>query len=720
MHSHNSGWKSNFFLFAIFGIFLAIVIRNSGLYPSVFADEYTYSTSSRLLPFSQSSISNYLYLAVYRLTNYCGDGFLTCSRLLNAIFFIAASPFIYQTARRVASKEISVLIVFISLVGPVNIYTAYFMPEAMYFFGFWVYVWYLLSLNTESRITQWALIGCIIGICSVIKPHGAFLLAPSIFYAWYLNRNDTNYSLLKLFKIILTICVGFLAAKMLIGFILAGKNGLSFFGRTYTDTTSDFLKSISNPDAASDQTKSYLNIDGKSSIGLSSTLLPQYLLLVVGFMRYWFINLGGHLLGLSLLFGLPIIAATRFLIAAKENFLTPNQKNLIVFSLVLLTTLIVLSSVYSGLMIQSTSEAGLFRLHQRYYNFAFPLLYMIIPCGMYLVEKNRISGLKKIISIIIPVLILSLIVWVLWVRIAPYQPTAIDSPELRGFVGHAKIFYSLGISSLIICAIWALYPKPFLLKVYFFIFLPLAVVAQSISVNKNISQRAIPDVYDHAGIVTRQLLNTEQLKRLVVVGDNPIELSRTRFYLDHAEVGLQTIKGGSTYELSQLPIDKSIALILNGHPVGKDFKNVMHFDGFSLVGGHGSMKMSFDILSWPPAEIAWERGLFIPPESWGTWSIAKRVELGFRGALPEQFVLEINCRTFGSNVGKDFIIRVGEQQIAFKGSDVFKRLRFEIKNPTRSNIIIIEVPNPHSPKSLGQGDDERQLGIAISDLSIEW
>ena len=57
-------------------IFLFLLIRNAGLYPSVFADEYTYSKLSRLLPLSESSIPGYLYLKLYSVTNSCGDGFL--------------------------------------------------------------------------------------------------------------------------------------------------------------------------------------------------------------------------------------------------------------------------------------------------------------------------------------------------------------------------------------------------------------------------------------------------------------------------------------------------------------------------------------------------------------------------------------------------------------------------------------------------------------------
>jgi len=48
-------------------IFLFLVLRNIGLYPTVFADEYIYSKLSRLQPLSESTIPNYLYLKLYSL-----------------------------------------------------------------------------------------------------------------------------------------------------------------------------------------------------------------------------------------------------------------------------------------------------------------------------------------------------------------------------------------------------------------------------------------------------------------------------------------------------------------------------------------------------------------------------------------------------------------------------------------------------------------------------
>src|ERR1700753_825029 len=118
-------------------VFVFLLFRNLGLHPSVFSDEWSYSLSSRLMKLSSASTPLYLYYFVYRLTRHCGAEFLECARILNALFFVAAAPLIYAVARKVARKPIGAFVAMLSLIGAINTYTAYFMPEAMYFFVFW-------------------------------------------------------------------------------------------------------------------------------------------------------------------------------------------------------------------------------------------------------------------------------------------------------------------------------------------------------------------------------------------------------------------------------------------------------------------------------------------------------------------------------------------------------------------------------------------------------
>ena len=124
-------------------VFVFLILRNVGLYPWIFSDEYSYSQASRLIKAAASNTPLYIYYYVYRVTRHAGTAFLDAARLLNALFLVGAAPFIYQVARKVTSKWIAVLVAMLSLLAPINTYTAYFMPEAMYFFVFWWMTWFI-------------------------------------------------------------------------------------------------------------------------------------------------------------------------------------------------------------------------------------------------------------------------------------------------------------------------------------------------------------------------------------------------------------------------------------------------------------------------------------------------------------------------------------------------------------------------------------------------
>ncbi|PYD84477.1 phosphoglycerol transferase, partial [Pseudomonas syringae pv. pisi] len=189
-------------------------------------------------------IPDYLYLAIYKSTNLCGRGFMECSKLFNTVFFVAAAPFIYMTARRFCGSRLSVLIVFLSMLGPINSYTAYFMPEPLFFLSFWVGISYFLSLNAQSSLKEWALFGFIMGCSSLVKPHAMFMIPAFclciIFFA-YKSMSTWLVTGLKSSAVFVAVM---LATKFVVSFIIAGTSGLTLFGNFYTSTFESSASSL--------------------------------------------------------------------------------------------------------------------------------------------------------------------------------------------------------------------------------------------------------------------------------------------------------------------------------------------------------------------------------------------------------------------------------------------------------------------------------------------
>jgi hypothetical protein len=136
----------------------------------------------------------------------------------------------------------------------------------------------------------------------------------------------------------------------------------------------------------------------------------------------------------------------------------------------------------------------------------------------------------------------------------------------------------------------------------------------------------------------------------------------------------------------------------------------------------GNFALNLERVQWPPKkEILFNySGLFLPPESWGTWSIGKEVRLVFTQALPEQFTLTLDARAFGPNIGKPITLRLGDSVQTFTLTDQFQKKVLTVNNPQRVNELKFVVPKPTSPKELQMGEDDRKLGIALKQLEIDW
>lgn len=108
-------------------------------------------------------------------------------------------------------------------------------------------------------------------------------------------------------------------------------------------------------------------------------------------------------------------------------------------------------------------------------------------------------------------------------------------------------------------------------------------------------------------------------------------------------------------------------------------------------------------------------------EHWGRWTDGSTVSFTFNDNLPEnfRFLLMVNG-SFGSNNGKNFLIHVGSQSKTFTGPAGPQFIQLEFNNvPSNTKDIVIQVPNPQSPKDLGIGDDGRKLGLGLVFVAIE-
>ena len=78
------------------------------------------------------------------------------------------------------------------------------------------------------------------------------------------------------------------------------------------------------------------------------------------------------------------------------------------------------------------------------------------------------------------------------------------------------------------------------------------------------------------------------------------------------------------------------------------------------------------------------------------------------------------ARAFGPNAQLPFTMRIGKETQTFRlASDITVVTPLPFTTDGSVRTITIEIPQPTSPRQLGQGNDDRQLGIALMQLTIE-
>jgi phosphoglycerol transferase len=658
----------------LFVIFVSLLIRNSGLHPMVMGDEYAYSLWSRLLPLADAHYPDYAYLTIYHLTSTCGNDFLSCARTFNALFFVAAGPFIYLVARRVCTKGVATFITIIALLGPIDTYTAFFMPEALYFLCFWIVTFYILRLDSSSGGRSWFTSGVLIGFTALVKPHALFLLPAISIYVLYLSRPRGRSWFKSGLKNIFLLVISTAFTKFLGGYLLAGKAGLTLFGLTYgsiSDSTTSSLKHL---------------------IALIPLILE---------------NVKGHTLALCLVYGFSLFVTIHIAVSASRSKDEPKQEGkLAIFALLIIFSLIFVVGLFTA------SADSVYRLHMRYYDFALPLLLIVTASRL----SSRVDGstLKGSGLLVFPIAGAS--IFALVTHMAPYAPNSVDSPELNAFTSNWTVAVVLGGLSLLCLTLWV-FKSSWGYRAFIFGFLPLAVVLSFSFVWDGLRPNQELDSFDQAAIFAKAYLPKEELGGLQVVGSSPGGLYRSLFQIDNRDASLEIIQPGSNYDLSKMPSGKEWALIIGDHTwTGGAFFDSPTKEYALVRRSDPEINVDFTKNIWPGV-ISSAKGLG-GAEKWGTASSGPLVTLEFAVALPQNFVVHLSASAFGPNVGKEFIARVGLESLPFTLGSARQDVNLNFNNPGLSNVIQIIVPFPISPKALGINGDERVLGINLTSLRV--
>lgn len=649
--------------------------RNHGLYPYVFADELSYSMFARLTPMADAIVPSYLYLWLFKASNACGAGFLECARYGNELLFIAAAPFLYLIARRVCSKPVSVVVTLAALAGPINSYTAYFMPESTYFLGFAVLAW--ASLRASGDPVRLGLAGGVImGVLALVKVHALFLLPAQCAFViaacWlqggpWLRRAAAALAL--------TIAAMF-TVRYALGYLLAGDAGLYLMGPLY------------GPQA-------------QGNSGKWASFIPHA-----------FANLQGHLMGVSLMLTVPL--ALMGYAAAARNKQPRALTELQLYAFLMLGASMGMAVLYTASLY---AVEGL-RVHMRYYNFTFPLLFIAGAAGLQQLDARR----PRMFAALIAIAGAAGMLYAARNLGLQFNVLMGDGAEAAALGKDNPWLYPLVALQVAVLAAWLWRPR-MAARLFVFGFLPFFAFQSLLAVRAfQASKMAAPTAYDQAALFVRGYLPQAEREQLAITGGPVPHLMRAKMQASAAGAKMLHMDEGAPLAASTVPADRKWLLVIGEHALPAGLKEVAKTPEYSLIRLPDPSRdlLRVDLSSAKPemAALAGVEGLS-KAEPWGRWSDGPQVTLQFKDTLPRKLVLVLAARAFGPNIGKAFVARVGDQEQRFEAAEVEREVTLRFDTDGEQRVITIDIPAPSNPTAPdGTILDGRKLGLGLSTLRI--
>lgn len=431
--------RQNFIaLFSLVPIGLWVYSRVWMVNPAILGDEYLYSINARKVspwdPSPAGDFSNYLFNFVYQSTNLCGSSFYSCGKILNLFFFLAFVFSLYIVAIRFLPFWASLSFMVAAGLSPLSVYTSMFLPESMYlFFMGLLFISVLRAINVNTY-KSWAVVGLIIGLASLVKPH-AWLSAIAVAITLTivcLGSNNQKFRLLSMN--LLSLIVSAVLARGIVGLLVAGPKALGFFGQYLGQSTLEQV--VRGPVGSSDT-----GIVGSSPMA--------------GVFGLFSVQLNIHLLVMSALMAISVIAITVGVLKIFKSKSLSGPAGLALFSFIWFFSLLIEIVIFTGWVTGGGDDHST-RVLLRYYEF----LYLIIPlAGLINLNQQRSEKTNVLVRWGLVVIFSALLTQAFSGFFGMLTIQIADAPTLAGLVVNPDLFNLIAILSLVSILIYATFPR---------------------------------------------------------------------------------------------------------------------------------------------------------------------------------------------------------------------------------------------------------------------
>ena len=504
-----------------------IFTRVFGVLPTVFGDELVYQTMSYAEE-SQGYLGNGFFTFVYGITAQFGLESYSYIKALNSAFIAIFGITVYVYARKNLSWTVSVLISVAAVVGPLSVYSSFFMPEAMFlaFIGVFFTSFVFYTQNEMGRgLTSLACAALFLGLASTIKPHALFVLPVVLVYIVWLSRgNRSAWSFPLLFLAIMSL------VNIGVTSLAAPAGSFPFFG-DYLAGVFDFVGDLASETAVDD------NLAVTSSAGASEA-------------QVGLISILSSQLALNLLSGIAFAGVPLGVLVV--NWFT--HKKLPSFSLAIFSFFVLVVTLFTA-YVTLTGDDHSDRLLLRYYEWILIFLFIDAIVLMTKEEDNspglrRVIGIAGLAQIAAAVLLANLPV--------DFQVSdsifgtglgkSIDAPYL--------LVFTVGIFVYLIVRQYVKSPRGLTgLTLVLFASLGFSAQQSQIDVNSNYTGS------DYAGIYLFENAQKFETKEIAIVGGNWTLNQATKFWSRLHEADLYTVEPGSVIQVSDSETPKIVVTL---------------------------------------------------------------------------------------------------------------------------------------------------------------
>ncbi len=680
--------------------------------PWVFGDEYTYAWLSKhggdlvgaaKVGLVSTIAHSFVYFRVYGIAFMQHADPYVVVKAINVFFWLGSAGVAYIAARRVLPSIHSAVFAVCVISGPWMIYTRVFMPEVMYYFGFWCCVAIFLWLWKTGSLRGELALGLALGCLSLVKSHALFLLPGFAIGAMaghaFSGRADKRLRALMVIFSGVALSLSWYLSKLLLTY---------FFGHA---TAGGGLAGGYGGE-----------LDRIASVFSGQQRLLSVLEVLVRHAGISVIATGGALA----VAGAWVIRKIRTTSISGQSMAPEELLGVVVMvsALVSLAVLLSITALFTVSVAGLGPAESVTRTHTRYYGFILPFVLLAGMCAAKHIESSECSrGLLN--RVLWGVCVLfgfgALLVQASWLNANDGPDALLYSIPVLGWIAVSSYVIVTGVYC------WGSARIGVLVIGAWGVFIGLANVG--VYAYRYYEMTSVVSAGEAVGVAAAfHVRESERDEGLVLTKDVPIDLYRLMFHLNgrspvqiesDCRAAMLKAKGEGRRWVITYGYSEECAQGYRFDLLGKNVK-LYRLSGMTElpispearpVGGANSHEWVFGKstqIRLVSAHAAESWGVWIPPE--GYFELAQPVD--------GRVTVVLHAHGFGPNVGRKITAVLGARKQTFVLSDRPEKHVLNFTNISRASSLKFEGLEGKSPKEAGKGEDSRILAMGIVGATV--